>query len=113
MTGQDWIFFGVALASLLFAVWSLRVAASYRFQVENVQMAASIARDRNVALRHVNQSLTMVIRAYEGQLREKTRHIEVVEGMNRMLISAQPKPRAPRKAPQNPVTTGKSTSRKK
>src|SRR6188768_1901628 len=51
MSVTDWIFFGATFAAILFAVWSLRVAASYRFQVENVQMAASIARDQNAAQR--------------------------------------------------------------
>jgi len=112
MSVTDWIFFGITFFAIFWAVWSLRVAANLRFQVENVQMAAANARQDASTQRHLVDALTKVIRAYEGQLVESRRRTDVVEGMNRMLVAAQPKPRAARATAQS-RTTGKSTEKGK
>jgi hypothetical protein len=98
MSAIEWIYLALATVAVVWAVAATIIAASYKGQVGNVQQAAGIAREHNGALRNVNESLVQVVKAYEGQLVERNRRIEVVESMNRMLIAAQPKPRA-RRAP--------------
>jgi len=106
MTLSEWIFFGITFFAIFWAVWSLRVAANLRFQVENVQMAAANARQDASTQRHLVDALTKVVRSYDKQLVEAYKHKAVVEEMNRMLVAAQPKPRA-RRAPAT-ATKGKS-----
>ena len=112
MSVTDWIFFGITFLAIFWAVWSLRVAANLRFQVENVQMAAANARQDASTQRHLVDALTKVIKAYEGQLVEAYKGKKVVEEMNRMLVAAQPKPRV-RRAPAESRTTGKPTGKAK
>lgn len=86
MDARDWLFFGITFAAIFFAVWSLRVAGSYKQQVENVQMAAGVARESASAFRHTAEALRKVVKAYEELLRQAHRRIQVVEEMNRMLL---------------------------
>lgn len=86
MSGSDWFFLGVTIAALIFAITMWKVSITYKQQVENVQMAAGIAREEASAFRHVSDSLRKVVKAYEGHLKQAHRRIEVVEEMNRMLI---------------------------
>ena len=98
MNASGWILAGLAAAFLIWAITASKMAGSYKQQVENVQMAAGIAREHTGAQREVNDALVKVVHAYEGQLIESRRRADVVEQMNRMLVAAQPKPRA-RRAP--------------
>lgn len=98
MSTTEWIYLTLATIALVWAVVATIIAVSYKNQVTNVQMAAGIAREHNGALRKMNDTLVQVIRAYEGQLIAVSRRADVVEGMNRMLVAAQPKPRV-RRAP--------------
>ena len=98
MSATEWIYIALATVAVVWAVVVTIIATSYKNQVTNVQMAAGIAREHNGALRNVNASLVKVVKAYEGQLVTANRRVEVVEDMNRMILAAQPKPRA-RRAP--------------
>lgn len=91
-----WILIALAVIGGVWAIVATWMARTYRDQVTNVQMAAGIAREQTAAQRQVNDALVKVVHAYEGQLAEARRTKVVVEEMNRMLVAARPKPRAPR-----------------
>ncbi len=105
MTTSLWILIALAIIGGLWAIVATWMAKSYRDQVTNVQMAAGIARESASNQRHLVDALTKVVRAYEGELVLAHRATEVVEQMNRMLIAAQPKPRAPRAPRAKKATT--------
>jgi hypothetical protein len=96
MSVTEWIYLTVATIALVWAVVATKVASNYRHQIDNVQQAASNARDQASTQRHVSDALAKVVRAYEALLIESRRRADVVEGMNRMLVAAQPKPRVRR-----------------
>lgn len=86
MSASDWLFLGITMAALIFAVTMWKISITYKQQVENVQMAAGVARESASAFRHTAEALRKVVRVYEGYLKQAYRRIEVVEEMNRMLL---------------------------